>query len=119
MCRWSGDPKARRNLCVQSLTDEDIRALTGLVSLRGLSLSGATGISGEGLAALKSLSALQVDPLNVLLIYTHASLKAMTPLPWYDCVSDCGVHTPAGLNLHPNILFLDSYNKWHLYYWIW
>ena len=47
--------------CVQSLTDEGIRALTGLVSLRGLSLSGATGISGEGLAALKSLSALQVD----------------------------------------------------------
>ena len=31
----------------------------------------------------------------------------MTPLPWYDCVSDCGVHTPAGLN-NIQTLFLDS-----------
>ncbi len=47
-------------VCVQALTDEGVHALTCLVSLRELSLSGATGISGEGLAALKSLSSLQV-----------------------------------------------------------
>ncbi len=46
---------------MQALTDEDLNTLSGLISLRELSLSGADRIKGAGLAVLRDLPHLQVS----------------------------------------------------------
>ena len=58
---------------VQALTDEDLQALSSLVRLRELSLSGAMAISGTGLTALNDLPHLQV----------HFSALILQPKPPY------------------------------------
>ena len=47
---------------VQALSEEALQALSCLVNLRELSLSGALSMGGKGVASLKELPQLRVGP---------------------------------------------------------
>ena len=50
--------------CLQALSSEALDALSCLVNLRELSLSGAIDLCGKGLATLKGLAHLRVKSLT-------------------------------------------------------
>ena len=71
----------------QVLSDEAVHAFSRLANLRELSLSGARGITGEGLAALKDLPQLRVrkqirTQTHISLLYCGCVIGPPLLAPW-------------------------------------